>query len=61
MIYDERDITLYAKMHGQTYVIGHPGIMSEFYYADGTFALRLCLTPENVEQFLALAKEAGLV
>lgn len=61
MIYDENDITLYAKMHGQTYVIGHPDIMSELYYADGTFALHLCLTPELVETFLACAKEAGLV
>lgn len=61
MNYCVEDITCYAKMHGKTYLIGHPDIMSEIYYADGTFDLRIMLTPENVEQFLASAKEAGLV
>lgn len=61
MIYGEEDITCYARMHGKTYVVGHPDIMSETQYADGTFDLRLMLTPENIERLLACAKEAGLV
>lgn len=61
MIYNEDDVTVYAKMHGKTYVIGHPNIMSEMMYADGTYDLRLCLNSEHVERFLAAAKEAGLV
>lgn len=61
MIYNEDDVTLYAKMSGKTYLIGHPDIMSEMMYADGTYVLRLCLNSEHVERFLAVAKEAGLV
>ena len=61
MLHTEDDITLYVKMHDTFYLIGHPGIMSEALYPDGTYDLRLCLTPEHVERFLAAAKEAGLV
>lgn len=60
MIYDEADITLYAKMHDENYVIGHPDIMCEMTFTDGTGVLRLCLNAEHVERFLACAKEAGL-
>lgn len=61
MIYAKKDITCYACMHGKTYFVGHPDIMSEILYADGAFDLRLMLTPENIERLLACAKEAGLV
>lgn len=61
MIYDKTDITCYARMHDKTYAVGHPDIMSEILYADGTFDFRLMLTPENIERLLACAKEAGLV
>lgn len=61
MIYDDADITCYARMHDKMYVIGHPAIMSEIKYQDGELDLRLILTPENIERLLACAKEAGLV
>lgn len=61
MLHSEVDVTLYTKMHGVTYLIGHPNIVSEMLYTDGSYDLRLYLTPENVERFLAAAKEAGLV
>lgn len=61
MIYEKEEITCYACMHGKTYVVGHPDIISEMQYADGTFDLRLMLTPENIERLLAGAKEASLV
>lgn len=61
MIYDKEDITCYARMHDKMYVIGHPDIMAEIQYADGTFDFRLMLTPENIERLLACAKEAGLL
>lgn len=61
MIYDEEDITLYAKMSGKVYLIGNPDIMCEMTFTDGTGVLRLCLNAEHVERFLACAKEAGLV
>lgn len=54
MIYDKEDITCYARMRDKMFIIGHPDIMS------GTFDLRIILTPENIERFLACAKEAGL-
>lgn len=49
MIYDKEDITCYARMRDKMFIIGHPDIMSE-----------IILTPENIERFLACAKEAGL-
>lgn len=61
MIYSEEEVTLYAKIHGKTYLIGHPESMAETMYTDGSFALRLCLNSEHVERLLAAAKEAGLV
>lgn len=61
MIYDDKDITCYARMHGKTYVVGHPGVVAEIMHRDGTFDLRILLTPENIERLLACAKEAGLV
>lgn len=51
MIYDKEDITCYARMRDK---------MSETLYMDGTFDLRIILTPENIERLLACAKEAGL-
>ena len=61
MIYNEKDITCYARMNGTTYFIGHPDIMTEIMHVDGSFDLLLRLTPENIERLLAGAKEAGLV
>lgn len=61
MIYNEEDVTIYARMHDKIYLIGHPGIMSEALYPDGTYDLRLLLDSEHVERFIASAKEAGLV
>lgn len=61
MIYDKEDITCYARMRGETYVLGHPEVASEIQYRDGTFNLRILLTSENIERLLACAKEAGLV
>lgn len=61
MIYNDADITCYARMHDKMYFIGHPAVMSEILYADGMFDLRLILTPEDLERPLACAKEAGLV
>lgn len=55
------DIGCYARMKGTVYFIGHPDIMSVIRYFDGTQALQLMLTPENIKQLLAYAKEAGLV
>lgn len=60
MIYDKEDITCYARMRDKMFIIGHPDIISETQYMDGTFDLRIILTPENIERFLACAKEAGL-
>lgn len=54
------DITCYARMHGNTYFIGHPDIISVIQYKDGTRALQLMLTPENIKRLLVYAKEAGL-
>lgn len=61
MLYDKADITCYACMNGTVYFLGHPDIMSEIQYIDGTFDLRLILTPESIERLLTHAKEAGLV
>lgn len=61
MFYNDEDITCYARINGAECFIGHPDIMSEILYADGTFDLRLMLTPENLERLLTCAKEAGLV
>lgn len=60
MIIAYNDIGCYASMKDRVYFIGHPDIMSVIQYKDGTRALQLMLTPENVKQFLACAKEAGL-
>lgn len=61
MIIAYNDIGCYARMKGTVYFIGHPDIMSVIRYFDGTQALQLMLTPENIKQLLAYAKEAGLV
>ena len=61
MIIAYNDIACYARMKGTVYFIGHPDIMSVIRYLDGTQALQLMLTPENIKQLLACAKEAGLV
>lgn len=61
MIIAYNDIGCYARMKGTIYFIGHPDIMSVIRYCDGTQALQLMLTPENIKQLLAYAKEAGLV
>ncbi len=61
MIIAYNDIGCYARMKGTVYFIGHPDIMSVIRYLDGTQALQLMLTPENIKQLLAYAKEAGLV
>lgn len=61
MFYDKADITCHARMNGTVYFLGHPDIMSETQYKDGTVDLRLILTPENIERLLTYAKEAGLV
>lgn len=61
MIIAYNDIGCYARMKGTVYFIGHPDIMSVIRYRDGTQALQLMLTPENIKQLLAYAKEAGLV
>lgn len=61
MIYNEVDMTVYAKLHDKTVLIGHPDIMCEMNFVDGSIELHLCLTPENVERFLAAVKEASLV
>ena len=61
MIIAYNDIGCYARMKGTVYFIGHPDIMSVIRYSDGTQALNLMLTPENIKQLLAYAKEAGLV
>lgn len=61
MIYNDEDITCYARMHGKTYVVGHPEVVAEIMHMDGTFDFRILLTPENIERLLAGAKEAGLV
>lgn len=61
MIIAYNDIGCYARMKGTVYFIGHPDIMSVIRYFDGTQVLQLMLTPENIKQLLACAKEAGLV
>lgn len=61
MIIAYNDIGCYARMHDKMFIIGHPDIMSETQYVDGTFDLRIILTPENIKRLLACAKEAGLV
>lgn len=61
MFYNKADITCHACMNGTVYFLGHPDIMSEIQYIDGTFDLRLILTPENIERLLTYAKETDLV
>ena len=61
MIIAYDDIGCYARMKGKVYFIGHPDIMSVIKYKDGTRALQLVLTPENIKYLLACAKEADLV
>lgn len=61
MIIAYNDIGCYARMNGIVYFIGHPDILSVIQYQNGTRALQLMLTPENIKQLLACAKEAGLV
>ena len=61
MVNDEEDITCYARINGMVYFVGHPDIMSAIQYTDGTCALRLMLTPENIDCILNCAKEEGLV
>lgn len=60
MIIDCDVISCYARMKGIVYFIGHPDIISMIQYKDGTRALQLMLTPENIKQLLVYAKEAGL-
>ena len=60
MIIAYNDIGCYARMKGTVYFIGHPDIISVIQYKDGTSALQLMLTPENIKSLLACAKEAGL-
>lgn len=57
----EEDIICYARMNGALYAIGHPDIQRMIRYPDETCALRIMLTPENIECLLNCAKEAGLV
>lgn len=54
------DIGCYARMKGTVYFIGHYIWMAVIQCKDGTRALQLMLTPENIKQLLVCAKEAGL-
>lgn len=58
MIYDDADITCYARMKDKVYFIGPSDIMSAIQYKYGTRALQLILTPKNIKCLSADTKEA---
>lgn len=61
MIENAEDIICYARINGAVYFVGQPDILSVIRYADGTHAVRLMLTPENIDCLLNCAKKEGLV